>query len=165
VASSDRVYYEPEIEFTEPIATHVRANTYLTPLEITTATPIGKYQDMTVAAMKKVGGGQVYYFGTNLGASIAAGNDNGIELLRAIVTRVVQPPVTADKVRPRLIPGNKRSLLVAFNDTTQDLTGTIALPSSYRRATDLSSQAQVPVEQNAVRVTVPYEDVVVLLLE
>jgi beta-galactosidase len=165
VPSSDRVYYEPEIEFTEPIATHVRANTYLTPLEITTATPIGKYQDMTVAAMKKVGGGQVYYFGTNLGASIAAGNDNGIELLRAIVTRVVQPPVTADKVRPRLIPGNKRSLLVAFNDTTQDLTGTIALPSSYRRATDLSSQAQVPVEQNAVRVTVPYEDVVVLLLE
>jgi hypothetical protein len=27
---------------------------------------------MTVAATKKVGKGQVYYFGTNLGASIAA---------------------------------------------------------------------------------------------
>jgi len=159
------VYSEPEIEFTEPIGTRVKANTYLTPLEITTATPIGKYQDMTVAATKKVGRGQVYYFGTNLGASIAAGNDSGIELLRAIVARIVQPPVTSDKVRPRLIPGEQRSLLAVFNDATEDRTGVIKLPSTYTRATDLQRQAPVPIEQNSVRITVPYQDVVVLLLE
>jgi beta-galactosidase len=162
---SDLVYYEPEIEFTEPVTTRVKANTYLTPLEITTATPIGKYQEMTVAAMKQVGGGRVYYFGTNLGASIAAGNDSGIELLRVIVTRVVRPPVSAEKLRPRLIPGDKRALLTVFNDAMEDRTELISLPSSYQRATDLHSQAQLPIEQNAVRVTVPYQDVVVLLLE
>ena len=45
---------------------------------------------MTVAARKKVGKGWVYYFGTNLGASIAAGSEGGIELLRAIITKVVE---------------------------------------------------------------------------
>jgi beta-galactosidase len=165
VPPSDWVYYEPEIEFTEPIAARVKASTYLTPLEVTTATPIGKYQDMTVAARKPVGRGQVYYFGTNLGASIAAGNDNGIELLRAIVTRIVQPPVTSDKVRPRLIPGEKRGLLVVFNDQTEDRTGFIRLPPNYTRATDLHRPAPVPIEQNGVRITVPYQDVAVLLLE
>ncbi|MGD0923544.1 MAG: hypothetical protein ABSA70_17545, partial [Terriglobia bacterium] len=96
---------------------------------------------------------------------IAAGNDNGIELLRAIVTRVVQPPVTSDKVRPRLIPGEKRSLLAVFNDATEDRAGVIKLPSTYTRATDLHRQAAVPIEQTGVRVAVPYQDVVVLLLE
>ena len=96
---------------------------------------------------------------------VAAGNDNGMELLRTIVTRVVQPPVTADKVRPRLVPGEKRSLLAVFNDATEDRTGVIDLPASYSRATDLHRQAPLPIEQNTVCVTVPYQDVVVLLLE
>lgn len=165
VPPSDRVYYEPEIVFSAPLPVRVKANTYLTPLETTSATPIAKYRGMTVAAKKKVGKGQVYYFGTNLGASIAAGHDGGIALLRAIVTKVVQPPVTADKVRPRLVTGEKHSLLVVFNDTPEDQTALIKLPARYRKATDLHSRAKRPVENNTVRLTVPYQDVVVLLLE
>jgi beta-galactosidase len=165
VPPSDRVYYEPEIEFTEPVATHVKGDTYLTPLEITSATPIGKYREMTVAARKKLGSGQVYYFGTNLGASIAAGGSGGIELLQAIITSVVPPPVTSEKVRPRLIQGERRSLLAIFNDGPEDRTGLIQLPPNFRRATDLHRQAEIPIERNAIRVTVPFEDVVVLLLD
>jgi beta-galactosidase GanA len=165
VPPSDRVYYEPEIVFSAPVAVRVKANTYLTPLEITSAKPIGKFQDMTVAAMKKLGKGEVYYFGTNLGASIAAGHDIGIELLRAIITKVVKPPVSAASVRPRLIPGEKRSLLAVFNDTPADQTASIALPARYKKATDLHSQVTRPIVNNAVQLTVPYQDAVVLLLE
>lgn len=72
-----------------------------------------------------------YYFGANLGASIAAGSDGRIELLRAIITKVVKPPVTGDKVRPRLVKGEKHSLLVIFNDTPKDQ----APASTFRHAT------------------------------
>ena len=162
---SDRVYYEPEISFSAPLITRIKGHTYLTPLEINSATPIAKYQDMTVAAMKKVGGGQVYYFGTNFGGSIAAGSDNGIEILRAIVTRVVQPKVTGGKIRPRLVEGERQSLLAIFNDTPRDQTSNIKLPSRYLKATNLHSEAPLPVVNNSVTLTVPYEDAVVLLLE
>jgi len=162
---SDRVYYQPEIVFTAPVAARIKGHTYLTPLEITSATPIAKYQDVTVAVAKKVGKGQVYYFGTSLGASIVAGSDAGIELLRAIVTRVVKPPVTAPKVRPRLVGDGKRGLLVVFNDTPQDQTASIKLPAQFNKATDLLRSKSVPVAQNIVTLTVPYQDVVVLLLE
>jgi hypothetical protein len=151
--------------FAAPAAVRVKANTYLTPLEITSAKPIGKFQDMTVAAMKKLGKGEVYYFGTNLGASIAAGHDTGIELLRAIITKVVKPPVSAAKVRPRLIAGDKRSLLAVFNDTPADQAASVALPARYKKATDLHSHTARPIVNNAVQLTVPYQDVVVLLLE
>jgi hypothetical protein len=120
---------------------------------------------MTVAAMKKVGKGSVYYFGTNLGASIAAGSDGGIELLRAIITRVVKPPVVGGKVRPRLVEGDKRSLLVVFNDNPRDQVATLKLPARHKKATDVHRRVNHRVVNNAVRLTVPYQDAVVLLLE
>jgi hypothetical protein len=54
---------------------------------------------------------------------------------------------------------------VVFNDTSEDQREHIKLPSRFRRATDIHRQAQHAVEQNAVQVTVPYQDVVVLKLE
>lgn len=165
VAPSDRVYYDPEIVFTQPLAAHVIGNTYLTPIEATSAEPIAKYEDMTVAATKKVGKGRVYYFGTNLGASIEAGCDGGIELLRAIVTKVVMPLVTGGRVRPRLLEGKKSSLLVIFNDTHKDQTSQIKLPARYQKATDLHRGASVPLVNSTVELTVPYDDAMVLLLE
>jgi hypothetical protein len=165
VPPSDRIYYEPEIAFTAPVPARIKGHTYLTPIEVTSARPIGKCQDMTVAAMKKVGKGWVYYFGTNLGASIAAGSDGGIELLRAIITRIVKPSVVGGKVRPRLVEGDKRSLLVVFNDNPQDQVTSLQLPARYKKATDLYSRANHPVVNNVVQLTVPYEDAVVLLLE
>jgi len=163
--ASERIYFEPEIEFSQPVAVRVKAHTFLTPIEITSATPIARYQSMTVAATKKVGKGQVYYFGTNLGASIAAGNDGGIELLRAVITQVLKPPVTADKVRPRLMQGEKRSLLAIFNDTPRDQTANIKLPARFKKTTDLHSGGERPIVLGAVQVTVPYQDAMVLLLE
>ena len=78
VPASDRVYYQPSITFTSPVATRITGKTYLTPIEVTTAKPIATFEGMAVAATKKVGKGQVYYFGTNLGASINSGSDGGI---------------------------------------------------------------------------------------
>jgi beta-galactosidase GanA len=165
VPSAERIYFEPEIIFSAPVAVRVKGRTFLTPIEVTTATPIARYQGLTVAAMKKVGKGQVFYIGTNLGASINAGSEGGIELLRAIVTKVAPPVVTAAKLRPRLIQGDKRSLLTVFNDTPSDQTGKITLPSEYNRAVNIHSGKQIPLEGGSVQVTVPYEDVVVLRLE
>jgi hypothetical protein len=165
VPASERIYFEPEIEISEPKPLRVKAHTFLTPIEISSATPIAKCQGFTVGAKKKLGKGQVYYFGTNLGASIATGDDAGMELVRAIVAEVVKPPVTADKVRPRLVAGRGRSLLIVFNDTPEDQTASIKLPPQYRRATDIHQSRKVAVEQNAVRLTVPFESVSVLQLE
>ena len=164
VPASDRVYYQPNIVFTSPLPVHVTGKTYLTPIEVTSAQAIGKYEGMTVAAAKKVGKGQVYYFGTNLGASIATGSNSGIELLRAIVTPVVKPPVAGGKVRPRLIEGEKGSLLAVFNDSAKDQTASLQLPGRYTKATDLHSRAERTVANHSVQVTVPYQDVVVLYL-
>jgi len=120
---------------------------------------------MTVAAMKKVGQGQVYYFGTNLGASIAAGSDAGIDLLRAIISKVVKAPVTGGKVRPRLVEGEKRSLLVVFNDTPKDQLASIVLPPRYKKARDLHNEVNRPIVNNTLQLTVPYQDTMVLRIE
>ena len=162
---SDKVYYEPEIQFTHPVPTKVKAYTFLTPIELKTATPIGNYDGKTVAATKKVGKGEVYYFGTNLGASIAGGDSRGIELLQAILARVVSPPVHCDTLRPRLIEGAGRSLLVIVNDRVDDQTGTIKLPPRYHRATDIHTQRQVQIDQNTIQIALPYQSVSVFLLE
>ena len=130
------------------------------------ATPMAHYGDLTVAARKKVGKGQVYYFGTNLGASINGGDDAGITLLRAIIGGVVQPAAHSARLRPRLIEGSSsRSLLVVVNDTPQDVADEVALPARYRRATDIHSGKPLPMEKGSVRVAVPYQDAVVLRLE
>ena len=97
--------------------------------------------------------------------SNAAGGSGGIELLQAIVTSVVPPPVTSEKVRPRLIQGERRSPLAIFNDGSEDHAGLIQLPSNFRRAANLHRQAEIPIERNAIRVTVPFQDVVELLLD
>jgi beta-galactosidase len=164
VPASDRVYYQPSIVFTSPLSVRVTGRTYLTPIEVTSATPIGTYGDMVVAATKKVGKGQVYYFGTNLGASIAGGSNGGIELLRAIITKVVKPSVIGGKVRPRLVETEKGSLLMVFNDSAKDQTATLQLPRPYTRATDLHARTAQTIANNSIQLTVPYQDVVVLLL-
>ena len=163
--ASERVYIDGYLQFSQPVSVRVKAHTFLTPITVTSATVIAKYEDMPVAAMKKVGKGQVYYFGTNLGASIATGDGGGLEIVRAIVKSVLQPNVSAEKVRPRLIEGEKRSLLAVFNDGVTDQTATITVPARYTRATDLYSNQTQTIQANAVQVTVPFEDVSVLRLE
>ena len=165
VPASEEIYYEPEIEFPDPIALRIKGHTYLTPIEVGSAVPIAKSYGFTVAAKKAVGSGTVFYIGTNLGASISAYGKEGIELLRALLSPVVRPVVTADKLRPRLIQGSRRSLLAVFNDHPVDQAEQVLLPPGFERATDLYSRQEQRVQSNAIWVTVPFQDVGVFLLE
>jgi beta-galactosidase len=162
---AEMINYEPDIQFSQPVQLTVRANTYLTPIEIKTAIPIATCMGLTVAARKQVGKGQVYYIGTNLGASIEAGHDEGIDLLRAIIAPLAPPPVSSTRLRPRLIEGTKRSLLAVFNDTAQDIMERIVLPRPFHLATDLHNQKPLALENGVLTVSVPYEDVTVVSLE
>jgi len=161
---AEQIYDQPEIQFSQPVTVGVKAHTFVTPVQITSATAIATCQGLTVGAKKQVGKGQVFYVGTNLGASIAVGSETGIEWLRGIVTPIVQPPVSGKRLRPRLIQGAKRSLLVIFNDSTTAATETIALSPGYRHATDVHTGKEQRLENQGIEVTVPYEDAVVLLL-
>jgi len=162
--ASERVYVDGHLDFSEPLAVRVKAHTFLTPLIIGSATVIAKYESTPVAAMKKVGRGQIFYFGTNLGASIEAGDQGGMDIVRAIVTHAVQPLVTADKVRPRLLEAPNGSLLMVFNDGIEDQTASIKLPSRYIHATDLYSNETHTVQGEAIEIKVPFEGVTVLRL-
>ncbi len=163
--ASERVYVDGYLQFSDPIAVKVKAHTFLTPLTIGSATVIAKYEDTPVAVMKKVGRGQVYYFGTNLGASIEAGDQAGLELVRTILKSVVQPAVTAEKVRPRLMEGSQRSLLLVFNDSIEDQAASIQLPARYTRATDLYTNQTQTLGAKTLHVTVPFEGVSIHRLE
>jgi hypothetical protein len=165
IPASERVYIDGSLTFTSPIGVTVQAHTFLTPVTTSSATVIAKYGTTPVATMKKVGKGQVYYIGTNLGASIESGDDAGIELLRTIFSGVVQPTVTARKVRPRLIEGPTRSLLVVCNPGADDELANIRIPARYRKATDLYSNEVHTLPANDLSIVVPFEGVSVLRLE
>jgi beta-galactosidase len=162
---SDQIYYGPLIEFSQPILVSVIGNTFLTPIKVTSATPIARSSGHTVAAWKKVGKGQVYYLGTNLGASITAGDEGGIRLLRSILHRISPPVVKGDKLRPRLMKGEREALLAVFNDTPEDKSESLEIPDGFHSAIDIHRNQRLEVQSNHVNVAVPYEDVKVLLLE
>jgi hypothetical protein len=165
LAASDRIYYEPLISFTAPARVSLKANTFVTPIKVTSATAIATCEGLPVAAMKKVGKGTVYYIGTNLGASITAGSRGGVELLRGMIAPLVKAEATAEKLRPRLIPGEKQSLLVVFNESAEDVTDQIVLRTKYRRAKNIHNGEEIAVGEKGLRVTVPYQDAAVFLLE
>jgi hypothetical protein len=144
----------------------VKANTYLTPIELGSATAIATCRNWTVAAMKKVGAGRVYYIGTNLGGSISTGDPGGIEVLRAIVSSVVRPQTTSSgKLRPRLIQEAGRGLLTVFNDSAEDKTATITVPAGYHRANDIYSGEQHAIRENRFNTMVPFREVAVFDLD
>jgi beta-galactosidase len=162
--ASERVYVEGQLSFTEPISASIRAHTFLTPITPSSAKVIATYQGIPVAATKKVGKGEVYYIGTNLGASIEEGSQAGLDLIRTIVTRSVQRTVTADGVRPRLIESSKGSLLIVFNDQIIDQTAEIRVPDRYTQATDVYGQETYTIQGGVLHVKVSFESVTVLRL-
>ncbi len=166
VAPSDRIYENPELDFSAPIAIRVKGNFYVTPITVTSAKVIATCGGESVAAMKDLGSGRVYYIGTNLGASIAAGDDRGIELLRAIIWPLARPQVTGGRLRTRLVrTGSGPALLIALNDTVEAQTSRVMLPAPYTRATDIHAQKAEPVNAGAMDLSVPHQDVRVFLLE
>jgi beta-galactosidase len=161
---SERIYVEGHITFKEPVAATVKANTFLTPISVSSATVIGSYESIPTAATKKLGKGQVYYVGTNLGASIEEGSKEGIELVRAIVTRSVPAAVTAEKVRPRLIETPAGALLIVFNDGIVDQADRVRVPAHYRSATEIYENQTAAIRDGVVEVRVPFEGVSVFRL-
>jgi beta-galactosidase len=161
---SERVYVEGHLTFTEPISATIKAHTFLTPIAPSSAKVIATYGSTPVAATKKVGKGQVYYVGTNLGASIEEGSQAGIELVRTIVTRAIQPPVTSEKVRPRLIESPNGSLLIVFNDQIIDQTARVRVPSRYKTALNVYDNRSQAILAGSVEIQVPFEGVSVLRL-
>jgi beta-galactosidase GanA len=161
---SDRVYTEGRLTFTEPIKVVVKAHTFLTPITVSSAKVIASYESTPVAAFKTVGKGQVYYFGTNLGASIEEGSQEGIDLVRAIVSQAVQRTISSDKVRPRLVESSSGSLLIVFNDQIADQTAKIQVPSRYKTATDIYDNGSQTIHNGEVEVRIPFEGVSVLRL-
>jgi beta-galactosidase len=164
VSESDRVYEDGHLTFTEPISATVQAHTFLTPIALSSAKVIATYESTPVAAMKQVGKGQIYYIGTNLGASIESGSQAGIELVRAIVNQSVRPAVSSDKVRPRLIESPNGSLLIVFNDQITDQTVKIEVPARYKTAVDIYENQSHDIQNGTIEVKVPYEGVAVLRL-
>ena len=161
---SERVYVQGHLSFTEPISAAIKAHTFLTPVTASSAKVIATYESSPVATTKKLGQGRVYYIGTNLGASIEEGSEAGIELVRAIVADSVQPVVTSEKVRPRLIESPNGSLLIVFNDSTIDQTAEIRVPDRYKQAVDVYSQQSQTIQNNKIQVDVPFEGVSVFRL-
>jgi beta-galactosidase len=161
---SERIYSEGQLTFTEPVSATIKAHTFLTPITLSSAKSIASYESTPVAATKKVGKGQVYYIGTNLGASIEEGSQGGIELVRAIVAQAVQRAVTSENVRPRLIESLVGSLLIVFNDQTTDQTVKVQVPSRYKMATDIYNSRSQPIQGGTVEMQVPFEGVSVLRL-
>jgi len=152
--------YEAFLEFSQPERFRVKANTYVTPVVISSATAIATCRQWIVAAMQSVGRGRIYYVGTNLGGSVFNGDAGGIELIRALAAGVVNPEVTgAGQLRPRLIKTPKLSLLVVFNDADRGLTERIKLPNRYKRAIDLYSDVRHSIDIDTLEVTVPFKDV------
>jgi beta-galactosidase GanA len=150
------------LSFSEPMSIQINAHTYLTPVEVISATPIATCHQWTVATMKRVGTGSVYYIGTNLGGSISSGDSGGIELLRAVVSRVVQPPVRCSgPLRPRLIQGSSKALLIIFNDTDADQTDTLTVPPGLSRASDVYSCEKHAIKGNQFEINVAFRSVAV----
>jgi beta-galactosidase GanA len=156
---SERVYIEGQLTFTEPVSATIKAHTFLTPITASSAKVIASYESTPVAASNKVGKGQIYYIGTNLGASIEEGSQRGIELVRAIVTQAVQRAVTSERVRPRLIEAPAGSLLIVFNDQTTDQTVKVQVPSRYKMATDIYNNQSQTIQGGMVEMQVPFEGV------
>jgi beta-galactosidase GanA len=162
---SERIYVEGYLDLTEPVKVRVRAHSCLTPITVDGATVIASYGHMPVAARKDLGRGRMYYIGTNLGASIEAGDSGALQLLRAIFAESVQPKVTADQLRPRLIEGIRRSLLIVCNEGAVDVQEVLKIPARYHSATDLHCGESQNAHNNSITVTVPFESALVLLLE
>jgi len=163
--NSDRLYEGVNLEFSVPIKVRAKAHHFLTFLNSVSATIIGHYKAMPIAIKKAVGRGQVYYFGTNLGGSIAHGDQGSLDLMRAILSEVVRPSISADKVRPRLIEGTDRSLLVVCNETATERKEKLRVPPRYTQVTDLYTTQHQSVRDNSLLVTVPAEGVSVFLLK
>ena len=87
-----------------------------------------------------------------------------IALIRAIVTQVVRPAITSDRVRPRLIESSSGALLIVSNDQITDQSATLSVPSRYKEAVDIYEGRSQTIHDGVLEVQIPYQGVTVLRL-
>jgi beta-galactosidase len=162
----DPIHKGPPITFSWPIPATVQVHGFLTPLELHGAEPIGKSGDMVLATKHHYGKGCVYYFGTYLGLALDKNLPDAHALLQHLLLKHAKPVLRGNQLRPRLIVGQNRSLLAVFNDhRTQAITETVSLPPGVRQAKNAVDGTVYPIGQGTLSVTVPAENVLVLVLE
>jgi hypothetical protein len=181
----------PWLTFSEPVAGQVRAHTFVTPLALNPiaetgasarrppaeeheatansrhrmARPIGHYGDMTVGVYHRFGHGEVYYFGTSLGAAIHSGDAVANQIVRSILLRRLSPQISGGLLRPRWVGSDSGdALLVVINEHSATQTEVLTLPEGYDRPRDLLEEADLAVTDRRLAVTVPARDVVVFRL-
>ena len=86
-------------------------------------------------------------------------------MLCAIIGKAIKPAIAGGVLRPRLIEGKAKRLLVVFDDHTTERTAMLKLPACYTKATDLFTGADRPLANGSVKLTVSFQDAAVLLLE
>jgi beta-galactosidase len=165
-ASKDNdVPHDPYIALRAPLPGLMTATTFLTPLTVLDAEPIGYHGEDVVAVRKSVGRGWVYYIGTNLGAAIHHGDPLARALVQRIVRDAVTPPVTSMAVRPRLMDTEQGTLLVVVNDGLADQADDVAFAEArWTAAQDLYTSETYALDHGVLTVSVPHEDVRVFLL-
>ncbi len=155
----------PSITLRAPLSGQITATTFLTPLTVLDAEPIGYHNDEVVAVRKAVGQGWVYYVGTGLGAAMRHGDRVARALGQRLVRDVVTPPVTGTAMRPRLMDTDQGALLVVVNDGRIDQTDDITFAEArWTLAHDLYTDETYPLDGGVLTVSVPHDDVRVFRL-
>lgn len=158
-------YQSPRITVERPIRTAFRAYGFLTPLRLTTAKPIGKWDNRVFAAHNRFGKGQAFYFGTYLGLSMFYGETGAMDLVRSIIAEHTDPRIRGHNLRPRLIESEKEALLCVFNnDRRERYEERIEIPERFAKAVDVYSDAPLPVKDRRIQCRVEPEDVLVIHL-
>jgi beta-galactosidase len=162
---SQPVHRCPTIHMTEPVEADFRARTFVTPLLLTTARPIGACLGHCLAAHHRFGQGEVYYFGTCVGRALFHRDEGAGNVIGGILSQKIEPEVKGKNLRPRLIADGREALLCVFNNSRSEAcTEPIVVPDRFNQALDIHTEKRVAVKDGAVKVTVDCEDVVVLHL-
>jgi hypothetical protein len=162
---SQAVFRCPTVQMTEPIEADFRARTFVTPLLLTTAGPIGGWKEYCLAAHNHFRQGEVYYFGTCLGRAMFHRDEGAGKIIGAILSQKIKPKVRGKNLRPRLVDTGREALLCVFNDSrSESYTESIAIPDKFNQALDIHTEKTVAVKDGALKVTADREDVVVLYL-
>ncbi|MCK5329502.1 MAG: beta-galactosidase [Candidatus Latescibacteria bacterium] len=159
------VHRRPTVHMTEPVEASFRARTFVTPLLLTTARPIGECLEHCLAAHHRFGAGEVYYLGTHLGRELFHRSRGALDWVRAVLLSRCRPVVGGKALRPRLIRGKEEALLLLFNDGRDGVvTETVEIPERFGRIRDVYRNVELESTSAEVEVSVPPEDVVVLHL-
>lgn len=158
----------PDISFTAPAETTVPVQEFLTPLELDSAEAIGSYEDIVLAACNEYDKGRVYYFGTYMGLALDKNLPGAHDILHAILCDTATPVIRGQRLRPRLIQGDQRSLLVVFNESRNDtVTEIIALPKGFEgcaKAKEVYNGNEHSVVDGKIELTIAPEKMAVLEL-